>query len=218
VTPTTDKTKERFITLPNVLTLLRLGLVPVFLIMSLRRQALGTLVVFTLAGLTDFLDGLAARLCHLRTNIGTLLDPLADKLLLSTAFILLTLKGLSSPYSIPFWLTAVVIGRDLVIVVGAYVIFRLRGTKSFTPSLFGKISTVSQVVTVFCVLLANYVPVSDWGHVRMLSSLSSSSALSILFLVTLASTILSGVHYVIAGIRLAFFTKDGLSLPTYSGR
>ena len=200
-----DKTREKFMTLPNILTLLRLGLVPVFLIMSLRRQAFGALAVFALAGLTDFLDGLAARLCRLRTKIGTVLDPLADKLLLSTAFILLTLKGLSSPNLIPFWLTAVVIGRDLVIVVGAYIVFRLRGTKSFPPSLFGKISTISQVMTVFCVLLANYFR-------------APSSALSALYIITLASTILSGVHYAIVGIRLAFFAKDELSLPTYSGR
>jgi len=213
-----DKTKEKFMTLPNVLTLLRLGLVPVFLIMSLRRQALGALLVFTLAGLTDFLDGLVARLCHLRTRIGTLLDPLADKLLLAMAFILLTLEGLSSPYSIPFWLTAVVIGRDLAIVVGAYVIFRLRGTKSFPPSLLGKISTISQVVTVFCVLLANYVRASDWEDVRLLSFLTLSSTLLAFYVVTLASTILSGVHYVVVGIRLAFFAKDELSLPTDSGR
>lgn len=195
-------------TLPNFLTLLRLGLVPVFVIVSLRRQALGALVVFTLAGLTDFLDGLTARLCHLKTKIGTLLDPLADKLLLSTAFILLTLKGLSSPYSIPFWLTAVVIGRDLLIVVGAYVVFRLRGTKSFPPSVLGKISTVSQVATVFCVLLVNYIQ----------APASPSSALLVLYIVTLASTILSGTHYVILGIRMVFFARDKLSLPTYSGR
>jgi cardiolipin synthase len=200
-----DATKEKFMTLPNVLTLLRLGLVPVFLIMSLQRQALGALVVFTLAALTDFLDGLVARLCHLRTRIGTLLDPLADKLLLSTAFILLTFKGLSSPNSIPFWLTAVVIGRDLLIVVGAYVAFRLRGTKSFPPSLLGKTSTVCQAATVFCVLLANYAR----------ASFSSLFALSI---VTLASTILSGAHYVLLGIKLVFFAKDEPGLPTYSGR
>lgn len=203
-----DTSKEKFMTLPNVLTLLRLGLVPVFLIMSLRQQALGALVVFTLAALTDFLDGLTARLCHLRTRIGTLLDPLADKLLLSTAFILLTFKGLNSPNSIPFWLTAVVIGRDVLIIVGAYVAFKLRGTKSFPPSLLGKISTVSQVATVFCVLLFNYVQ----------ASVSPSSALFVLYIVTLASTILSGAHYVILGIKLVFFAKDELSLPTYSGR
>jgi cardiolipin synthase len=208
VTPIADKTKEKFMTLPNVLTLLRLGLIPVFVIMSLRRQALGALAVFTLAALTDFLDGLIARLCHLRTKIGTLLDPLADKLLVSAAFILLTLKGLSSPNSIPFWLTAVVIGRDLLIVVGACVIFRLRGTTSFPPSLLGKISTVSQVATVFCVLLANYVQVS----------VSLSSALSALYVITLASTVFSGVHYVILGIRMVFFARDDLRFPTYSGR
>ncbi len=206
--PTADETEEKFLTLPNVLTLLRLGLVPVFVAMSLRRQALGALVVFALAALTDFLDGLAARICHLRTRIGTLLDPLADKLLLSTAFILLTLKRLSSPYSIPFWLTAVVIGRDLLIVVGAYVVFRLRRTRSFPPSFLGKISTVCQALTIFCVLLANYVP----------ASVSLSSALPALYVLALTSTILSGAHYVILGIRLAFFAKDKLSLPTYSGR
>ncbi len=203
--PMGDTTKERFLTLPNVLTLMRLGLVPVFLIMSLRRQSLGALIVFSLAGLTDFLDGLVARLCHLRTNIGTLLDPLADKLLLSTAFVLLTIKGLSAPHSIPFWLTAVVIGRDLLIVVGAYVVFRLRRIMSFPPSLLGKVSTVIQVLTVFCVLVANY----DRG---------SFPALPNLYMIALASTTLSGVHYVILGIQMAFSAKDEVSLPTHSGR
>ncbi|MDH7513566.1 MAG: CDP-alcohol phosphatidyltransferase family protein [Clostridiales bacterium] len=203
-----DETEEKFLTLPNVLTLLRLGLVPVFVVMSLRRQALGALVVFALAALTDFLDGLAARIFRLRTRIGTLLDPMADKLLLSTAFILLTLKRLSTPYAIPSWLTAAVIGRDLLIVIGAYIVFRLRGTRNFPPSLSGKISTVCQALTVFCVLIANYIP----------ASASLSSALPALYVITLASTALSGAHYVILGIRMVFFAKDELRQPTYSGR
>jgi len=198
-TASTQRIKDRFWTLPNVLTLTRLALVPVFFIMMLRRHALAAFLVFSLAGLTDFLDGTAARLLDLRTRIGTFLDPLADKLLLSTAFILLTLPGLSSPSAIPLWLTAAVLGRDLLIVTGAWVIYRSRGYKNFLPSLLGKISTVFQVATVFLVLLSNCIQEEGWGDGTFLSSLTSSPVLSAFFLLTLASTVLSGMHYILKG-------------------
>jgi cardiolipin synthase len=200
------RSKEKFFTLPNVLTLVRICLVPVFLLMVLEKKDFGALLVFFLAGLTDVLDGFTARLWRLKTKIGTLIDPIADKLLLSTAFIVLTFKDMGLPYMIPLWLTAVVVSRDLIMLTGGVVIYFLKGEKNFPPSIFGKISTVLQVGTVFLVLLANYVQVSSWSRFPFLSSLTSPSFISAFFFITLVSTIVSGLHYVQRGIRMVFFT------------
>jgi cardiolipin synthase len=198
--------REKLLTLPNVLTAVRVCLVPVFLLAVLRKQAFGALFIFLLAGLTDVLDGLAARLWHMRTKIGTLIDPIADKILLSTAFIALTFKDMGLPYMIPFWLTAVVVSRDLLILGGGVGVYLITGKKDFPPSVFGKISTVLQVGTVFLVLLANWVQASPWSRFAFLDWLSSPSVLAAFFVLTLASTVLSGTHYVLRGVRLAFFT------------
>jgi len=200
------KPKEKLLTLPNGLTLLRICLVPVFLIMVLRKQACGALLIFFAAGLTDVFDGFTARMWHLKTKIGTLIDPIADKLLLSTAFILLTFKDMDWPYMIPLWLTAVVVSRDLIMLTGGLVIYLLKGEKNFLPSVFGKISTVLQVGTVFLVLLGNYVQTSSWSRSPFLFSLTSPSFLSVFFVTTLASTVVSGAHYILRGISMAFFT------------
>lgn len=199
------KTKEKLLTLPNILTLVRICLVPVFVILVLRKQGLGALLIFFLAGLTDVLDGLTARMWHLKTKIGTLIDPIADKLLLSTAFILLTFKDMDLPYMIPLWLTAVVVSRDLIMLTGGVVIYLWKGARNFLPSIFGKISTVLQVGTVFLVLLANYVQASSWSRFSLLSSLASPSFLSAFFVITLTCTIVSGAYYILRGIRMAFF-------------
>jgi cardiolipin synthase len=198
--------KERLLTLPNALTAVRVCLVPVFLLAVLRKQAFGALFTFSLAGLTDVLDGFAARLWHMRTKIGTLIDPIADKILLSTAFIALTFKDMGLGYMIPLWLTAVVVSRDLLILGGGVGVYLMTGKKDFPPSIFGKISTVLQVGTVFLVLLANWVQASSWSRVGFLDWLTSPSVLAAFFILTLASTILSGAHYVLRGVRLAFFT------------
>jgi cardiolipin synthase len=198
--------KEKLLTLPNILTLLRMGLVPVFIIMVLRRQSFGALATFFLAGLTDVLDGLAARMWHLRTKIGTLIDPLADKLLLVTAFLLLTFKDMGLHIMIPLWLTIVAVSRDLIMLLGGVVIYLVKGEKNFPPSVYGKISTVLQVGAVFLVLLANYVHSSSWSRFPFLLSLTSPSFLSVFFALTVASTIVSGMHYILRGIRLTFFT------------
>jgi len=201
--------KDQFLTLPNLLTLTRLALVPVFLLLSLKRQALGALLVFTAAGLTDFLDGITARLFHLRSRIGTLLDPLADKVLMSTAFLVLTFQDRNSPSSIPLWLTTSVLGRDFLIASGAWVIYHWRGYKSFFPSLLGKINTVFQVMTIFLVLLGNFVRTNDWAKGVFLSNLASPPILWAFFLLTLASTVLSGLHYTLRGVTLFFSSRSG---------
>jgi cardiolipin synthase len=196
--------RERFLNVPNLLTLIRFGLVPVFLFQVLARNALGALLVFSLAGLTDVLDGMAARVWRLKTKIGMLLDPLADKSLLTTAFILLTFPSRNSPYSFPVWLTATVLARDFVLIAGGLVIFRLRGRKEFPPSIYGKISTILQVGTVFWVLFSKYIRVSSWNDAALLSALTSPAVLSTLYYLTLAFTGLSGAHYVLKGIGMTF--------------
>jgi cardiolipin synthase len=202
------KDKEDLYTLPNLLTLLRICLIPVFIVMVFRKQGFGALFIFFLAGLTDVLDGFTARMWHLKTKIGMLIDPIADKLLLSTAFILLTFKDMDLPYMIPLWLTVTVVSRDLLMILGGVIIYLWKGEKNFPPSTFGKISTVLQVGTVFLVLLANYVLSSSWSRFSLLSSLTSPSFLSAFFVLTLASTLVSGTHYVLRGIRMTFFTPN----------
>lgn len=196
---------EKFWNVPNSLTLIRFALAPVFALMLLQKKALGALVVIVLAGITDVLDGLAARAWKQQTRIGTIIDPLADKLLLSTAFILLTIPDLGFVHVIPLWLTSVVIGRDFLILAGAAVVTCLRGRREFPPTVMGKISTVFQVTTAFWVILSNTVAVSALGRSAFLSAVTSSAVLDALFIVTLIFTVVSGAQYVFRGIRMAFF-------------
>jgi cardiolipin synthase len=196
--------RESIWNIPNILTLFRFGMVPLFIFMVLQNRALGALLVFFLASLTDVLDGFAARTWRMRTKIGMLLDPLADKALMVPAFVLLSLKGLNSPYVIPLWLTATVLARDFIIVAGGVVIYRLCGSKEFPPSLFGKISTVCQVGTVFWVLFSNYIQISSWISSPALSFLTSRPVLSVFFYSTLVFTVVSGMQYVLRGIRMTF--------------
>jgi cardiolipin synthase len=176
-------------TLPNLLTLSRILLVPVFLWMMLENKAIGAFLVFLLAGLTDVLDGLAARLWHQKTRLGLWLDPAADKILLTAAFVLLGLPGLSRPNAIPFWVVFIVIGRDVLIAIAALLLMRLKGQRAFFPTLMGKVSTVSQVLTILVVLIFNAL-----GR--------TSFILSWLYDVTLAATILSGVQYAYMAFRI----------------
>lgn len=202
--PMRPEERESIWNIPNILTLLRFGLVPVFVLMVIQSRAFEALFVFFLAGLTDILDGFAARNWRMRTKIGMLLDPLADKALMVPAFVLLSLKNLSSPYAIPLWLTAAVLARDFIIVTGGVVIYRLRGRKEFPPTLFGKISTIVQVGTVFWVLLANFIQTSSWISSPILSSLSSRPVLAVFFYSTLVFTAVSGIQYIHRGIRMTF--------------
>ena len=196
--------KEKFWNVPNCLTLIRIALVPVFALMLIQKRALGALIVIVLAGSTDVLDGLAARAWNQRTRIGTLIDPLADKFLLSTAFILLTIQSLGFRHAIPVWLTAVVIGRDFIILAGGAAVYYLRGPREFPPTVTGKISTVCQVVTVFWVVLANSIDVSALKGSNIVSALTSASVLEMFFIATLVLTVVSGVQYIAKGIRMVF--------------
>ncbi len=140
---------SRIFTVPNQLTFLRLGFLPFFIILILYQRytwALG--VAVAVAGVTDGLDGLLARTLNQKTSLGAYLDPIADKLLLSSSFMVLALEG-----QVRWWLTILVLGRDVLILTSAAVILATVGYRKFPPSIFGKIATTLQILLVFAVLL-----------------------------------------------------------------
>lgn len=207
---------EKFWNVPNMITLTRAALVPVFAVMLLQNRAFGALLIIFLAGLSDGLDGFAARKWHQRTKAGTLIDPLADKFLLSTAYILLAVRSLGFVYVIPLWLTAAVVARDLIILAGGVVIFLVRGRRDFPPSWLGKLSTIMQVATAFWVVLSNYVRVSALGEMSFLSGITSPSVLGVFYTATLVLTAVSGANYIYNGARTTFFPKYRLiRIPSY---
>ena len=137
---------SRIITLPNLLTIFRMVLIPVFVTLLFYQRFVLALAVFVLAGITDGLDGLFARRFDQRFQLGTVLDPIADKLMLTTAFVVLSMRSiypqpLPSHLPVPFWVTIAVISRDVFIVVGATANNIMTGFQGFRPSLLGKINT-----------------------------------------------------------------------------
>lgn len=147
------------LTVANQLTLLRMALIPAFAI-SLVYGYLGvSLTVFVLAGVTDLFDGFIARRTRQQTTLGAWLDPAADKLLLLTMFVVLTLPLDHLVHRIPLWLTLLVIGRDVGIVVTVAIVNLAVGRRTFHPSLLGKLATATFVVTGTVTLLYNVVAV-----------------------------------------------------------
>ena len=158
------------LTTANQLTIARMLLIPAFVILLLYEYRGWALVTFFTAGITDLLDGLAARLTGEKTTLGAWLDPMADKLLLVTMFVMLTLPGLGLAVRLPIWLTVVVISRDIAIVLTVAVFNLAVAHRTFKPSLLGKAATVMYVVTGVVTLYANYqermIPLVDvcvWG-------------------------------------------------------
>jgi cardiolipin synthase len=141
-------------TIPNILTLLRLLLIPVFLLASFRGMFLAALIVFVTAALTDILDGLIARRLNQRSRLGAILDPAADKTMLVCGYLYYTLAG-NVGVRIPGWLTFVVFIRDFWIAIFAYLLYTRVQVKRFPPSWAGKTSTVLQAVTLGTVIAVN---------------------------------------------------------------
>jgi cardiolipin synthase (CMP-forming) len=140
--------QNRAISIPNILTLLRILLTPLFIILVLRRQYSLGLLVFAAAGISDALDGFIARCFNQRTQLGAYLDPLADKLLLVSAFVCLgVLKVL------PAWLAVIVITRDVIIVLGIAILTITEKPYEVQPSILSKCTTAAQLVTITVVLL-----------------------------------------------------------------
>lgn len=173
---------EPILTLANQLTLLRMALAPLLVVLVLSGRLGWALGVFVVAGITDLLDGLIARLSKQQTKLGAMLDPVADKILLSSAFIALTWSGgLAVP--IPTWLTAVVLSRDAIIVVSVAIINVTLGRRIYYPTLLGKLSTASQILTVGLTLLMN-------------AAIGEVAALRLVYPLTLLLTVTSALHYV----------------------
>jgi cardiolipin synthase len=143
----------RIWTVPNQITLLRLGFLPLFLILIVYEHYRWALLILVLAGLSDGIDGLLARKLNQKSSIGAYLDPIADKLLLSSSFVILAMERIT-----PWWLTIMVLSRDILLLVVAAVIILISGYRPFPPSLLGKATTFFQIVLVFGVVLAAGYP------------------------------------------------------------
>ncbi len=135
-------------TVPNLITVFRILLVPLFLVLVANNRFMAALMVFVLAGLSDGADGLVARLFNQKSRLGSYLDPLADKFLLIAAFVSLAGMGI-----IPLWLTMLVIARDFLILLGALLLFLKNRDHVVKPSVWGKVTTFLQLATIFLVLV-----------------------------------------------------------------
>jgi cardiolipin synthase len=172
------------LTAANQLTLLRLMLVPVFALCMLYGRPGWALVTFVIAGITDALDGLIARRTGQQTTLGAWLDPMADKLLLLTMFVMLTLPGLGLVNRVPLWLTVLVISRDVAIVLTVAIVNLAVARRTFKPSIFGKLATAIYIITGVCALYENYRGVA-------------SPVFQFCVYLSLAITLVSGFHYVL---------------------
>ncbi len=172
------------ISIPNILTLVRILLTPLFVILLLSDSFSTALLVFFIAGVTDGLDGLIARWLNQRTALGAYLDPMADKLLLVSAYICLPVMD-----AIPDWLAVIVISRDVIILLGIAIFTLTEKKYEVRPTFVSKCTTTLQIITVIVVLL-------DPGRFR------ADFMLPILYWGTAALTILSGLHYIYFGMRI----------------
>jgi cardiolipin synthase len=166
---------------PNQLTILRMICAPVFVALTLDGKLKEAVAVFVFGAITDAFDGLIARFYKQRTALGAILDPLADKMLLGSAFVALSFAD-SVPVHIPKWLTVVVLSRDAIIVVSSLAIAFVMNRRGFEPSRFGKVSTAAQMICVALAVAANLMTVSP--HL-----------LNAAFIATGALTVGSGLHY-----------------------
>src|SRR5215203_3244779 len=144
------------LTLANQLTILRIILIPAFVLLLVYGYLGASLLVFGFAGITDALDGLIARRAGQRTRLGAWLDPMADKLLLVTTFIVLTIPAIPLTNHLPLWLTVSVISRDIVIIGVVAIVNLAVGPRTFRPSLLGKAATAAFIVTAVVVMYFNY--------------------------------------------------------------
>lgn len=178
-------TSTKIITIPNLLTFLRMALIPVFAILLYYEESRWALFVFFIAGLSDAVDGFVARRFDQQSELGTILDPIADKLLVTTSFIILTLPNMYAEVAyipIPFWVTASVIGRDVLIVAVALGINIGTGFTGFKPSFWGKLSTVVQV--------------NGFGFILIGIVTGYSFYFPAIYVAVVALAFISGIHYI----------------------
>ena len=171
------------LTAANQLTLLRMLLIPAFVIFVLYGHLGWALIVFVTAGVTDGLDGIIARRSGKRTTLGAWLDPMADKLLLVTTYVVLALPNLDLANRLPVWLTVCIISRDVVIILTVAIVNLAIGRRTFRPSIFGKIATATYIVTAVAAMLFNYL-----GYHSVIVDIGIWWSLAI--------TIISSLHYI----------------------
>jgi cardiolipin synthase len=172
---------SRVLTTANQITILRLAFVPVFAILVVGRHDVGALAVMAAAAFSDILDGTVARAFRQVSPLGVALDPIADKVLMSTAFVTLSFRG-----ALPWWLTIMVLSRDAVILITALLIILVAGYRPFYPTRLGKASTVIQSITIFAALcLLAQVP---WV---------TGSVVKVCIYLAAAITVASGLHYLV---------------------
>ena len=177
------------LTAANQVTLFRMLLIPAFVLLVLYGRPGWALVAFVVAGITDALDGLIARLARQRTSLGAWLDPMADKLLLVSAFVVLTVPDTGMVNRFPLWLTVLVISRDIVIVVTVAIVNLAIGRRTFAPSVYGKVATGVYIVTCVVAMFFNYLE-------------RQSILVDAAIYAALAVTLVSGFHYVAHAARI----------------
>lgn len=173
----------RTFTVANQITTLRLIFVPLFAILTINGHYRGALAVLAVAATSDVVDGVVARWFHQQSSLGIALDPIADKLLMTTAYLVLSFRG-----ALPWWLTFIVLSRDAGIVVTALLINLISGYRRFLPTLLGKACTATQVAAVLAA-------VSERAHVEFVSP----GVVRTFVYLAGALTIVSGIHYLIIG-------------------
>ena len=188
-------------TIPNLLSLLRMGLTPLFLVAVVNGQPGIALAIFAVAGITDALDGFIARTYGQQSRLGAYLDPMADKLLLMSAYVALAIPGVHPGALIPIWVTLVVIARDLIIVIVVLVAYLALGPIRFRPTWLSKLNTTVQVVVAILVLASGVwrglVPLAEW----------SAYAVAV-------TTLASGVGYLpVASRTLGEQRREGAAVP-----
>ena len=169
---------------PNALTLARVLLIPLFVIFLISKSYQNALIMFIIAGITDGLDGLLARIWHQRTELGAFLDPIADKLLLASAFVTLAILRI-----IPGWLTVIVMSRDIIIALGFWVLTLTNHTPTIRPRFTSKMTTCLQILTIIWALFSAL-------HWR------GAFLFPIFVKLTAFLTILSGLQYIYIGNKL----------------
>jgi cardiolipin synthase len=180
---------SRILTVPNLLTVFRMVLIPVFVTLLFYQRFVLALIVFVVAGVTDGLDGLLARRFDQQSQLGTILDPIADKLMMVTAFVVLSMRSvfpqpIPSHLPVPFWVTVAVISRDVFIIVGAAAINIMTGFRGFRPSWLGKLNTTIQIVGITIIMFATSVPYYTGYY------------LPTVYAAVFALALCSGLHYV----------------------
>jgi cardiolipin synthase len=168
-------------TIPNLITILRVLLVPIFIIYMINDKTLGSLIIFVIASASDALDGFIARVFHKKSDLGAYLDPLADKILLIAAYITLAILKM-----IPAWLAVLIISRDVIILLGVLILYLNRYPVKIHPSLLSKSTTCLQIATILMILSDSYLNLEP---IKMYA-----------FWLTAGFTIASGLQYIRIGL------------------